>query len=69
MNEGGLEAFRQAVYADSALGERLWEPIDRAAFVEIVLREAQARGYDIDRRELEEAMQAGRRAWIERWLP
>lgn len=63
---GGLAEFQAAVLNDAALQERLRETEDHELFVACVVRLGRALGYDFSAGDVEDALRARRRAWIER---
>jgi hypothetical protein len=65
----GFDAFRRAVLADQGLQEKLRDIEDPAMFIEQVLALGQAQGCVFTAEDVRNALQASRRAWIERWLP
>jgi hypothetical protein len=68
MPENGLEQFRQFALQDEALQKRLRETDGRQEFVALMLRLGAERGYRFTAEEVEEALSASWRAWIERWV-
>jgi quercetin dioxygenase-like cupin family protein len=64
--EGGLQRLLEQVFSDPALQERLLAFRDRRAFVTEVLAVAEASGLTVRPGEVEAAMNANHRAWIER---
>ena len=63
-----LEQFRDLVLRDATLQETLLQPDQAESFVAAVLREGAARQYSFTAEDVRAAMQAGRRAWLERWI-
>jgi hypothetical protein len=63
-----LEGFRELVHGDLALQDQLREPADAHSFVALVLRLGRERGFDFTEDDVNAAMQAGRRVWMERWI-
>jgi mannose-6-phosphate isomerase-like protein (cupin superfamily) len=63
-----LQRFRQMVLDDLALQEELRDTMDRELFVATVVRLGAERGCHIAPGDVEEAMRAGRRVWLERWI-
>lgn len=63
-----FQRFRSLVLADSELQRRLRAIIDKTEFTEAVLGLANDEGFELTEEDLAEAMRAGRRAWIERWI-
>ncbi len=63
-----FERFRHAVLQDLKLQEQLQDIQDRELFIQQVVRLGQEHGYSFDSAEVTSAIQASRRAWIERGL-
>lgn len=63
-----LDAFCNLVFEDVTLQERLKQVIDRELFVDLVVRLGEERGCSFNAQDVDEALRANRRAWIERWL-
>ncbi|MCB1909709.1 MAG: Nif11 family protein [Rhodocyclaceae bacterium] len=63
-----FERFRAHVAADGALQERLRHIADEEAFIVAVLEMAAGEGFRLEREDVLAALNAGRRAWLERWL-
>jgi hypothetical protein len=63
-----FEQFRQIVLNDVALQERLRTTTDHESFVGLVVRTGEERGCHFTPEDVEEAMRANRRAWLERWV-
>lgn len=68
MTEIGFNGFRACVLADFDLQRKLHVVDDRQEFVQIVVETAKQKGFEVTSTEVEEAMRAGRRTWIERWI-
>lgn len=68
VSAGGFQAFRNLVLHDPALQEALRCSPDRAAFVALVVRLGAERGCTFSAGDVSTAMQANRRAWLERWV-
>jgi Aspartyl/Asparaginyl beta-hydroxylase/Nif11 domain len=64
----GFEQFHAAVLADPALQERLATEQEAPAFVGTAVRLGRERGHRFSRLDVEDAIRAGRRAWLERWI-
>ena len=60
--------FRERVLKDPALQNRLKDITDRDEFITLVAQLGGAGGFTFTRDDVMEAMQASRRAWIERML-
>ncbi len=63
-----LERFRQAVFGDPSLQQRLRATADRESFGRLVLSLGRDGGYRFTLQDVEEAIRAARRSWIERWI-
>jgi hypothetical protein len=63
-----LERFRQLVLDDLALQVELRDITDRELFVARVVQLGAERGCRMAGADVEDALRAGRRAWLERWL-
>ena len=68
MSNRDFERFRELVLADTAMQDRLRVPIERGDFIEIAAETAAENGIDLTNDDIEEALRAGRRDWIERWI-
>ena len=68
MAQEQLDRFRDLVLQDSGLQAELRDILDPTAFVARVVELGRERGYEFSAAEVEAAMQAERRAWIERWI-
>ncbi len=68
MLQEDFERFRDQVLQDSALQEQLRAIEDRDAFMRRVVELGQENGYAFGVEQVAAAMQATRRAWIERGL-
>ncbi len=68
MSQEDFERFRYAVLRDPALQAQLRESKDVNAFVRRVVELGQANGYIFGIEQVTAALQASRRAWIERGL-
>lgn len=64
-----FDRFRALVLEDEALQQVLWGMTERAAFVALAVRLGGERGLRFTAEDVEAAMAAGRRAWLERWNP
>jgi hypothetical protein len=65
---GAFERFRRIVLDDPALFEQLRAVPEGAAFAESALRLGHENGCDFTADDLDAALRAARRAWIERGL-
>lgn len=68
MSRENFENFRALVWKDAALQQKLRPVTNREAFQLLIVETGQERGFDFTREEVEAALQAGQRAWIERWV-
>ncbi len=68
MSEEKLSQFRGVIFSDVSLQEKLREMADREEFVRTVVKLGSESGFDFTADEVENALRAGRRVWIERWL-
>ena len=63
-----LDNFCNLVFEDAALQERLRQVIDRELFIDLVVRVGEEHALTFNAKDVDEALRANRRAWIERWL-
>jgi len=63
-----LDRFRDLVFEDVSLQQRLRQVSDRTLFVELVVRLGEECGFNFNARDVDDALRANRRAWIERWV-
>lgn len=68
MPSSDWECFRELVLHDHALQQQLRETPDWTNFLALVLRLGAERGFRFAAADVEHAMHAARRAWLERWL-
>ncbi len=68
MSQENFEQFRRRVLQDYALQKQLRETDNFDAFVQHVVRLGRENGYTFGVEDVTAAMQANRRAWIERGL-
>lgn len=66
-NLAELERFQQEVLNDLNLQQQLRETTDKESFLELVMALGRERGYRITALEVDDAMRAAVRTWIERW--
>jgi len=64
----GFEKFRQMVFDDPALQRELMRTQDTKDFIALALRLGGGHGCDFTAGDVEAALQAARRAQIERWI-
>jgi hypothetical protein len=63
-----FQRFRQLVLDDPTLQAPLRQTADQEEFVAEVLRLGRERGFGFSRQDVSDAVNAARRAWIERWI-
>ena len=63
-----LDRFCNLVFEDFALQGRLRQVIDRELFVDLVVRLGEEHALTFNAKDVDEALRANRRAWLERWL-
>jgi hypothetical protein len=68
MSQESFEQFRQLVLREPSLQVKLRETMDLGNFVDLVLQAGKDQGFDFTKAEVQEALQASRRAWLERWI-
>lgn len=68
MSDTAFSEFRAAVLADTDLQDKLREINDRAEFISSVVDLASKLGINLSAEDVENAMNTGRREWIERWI-
>jgi hypothetical protein len=68
MAQDDFEQFRHQVLQDLRLQERLRDIRDREMFIQELVSLGQEQGYSFGVEEITLALQASRRAWIERGL-
>ena len=68
MSDTAFSEFRTAVLADTDLQDKLRKTDDHAEFVSSVVDLASKLGVDLSINDVENALRAGRKAWIERWI-
>jgi len=66
--ESGFELFRRLVLRDASLQERLIAPTGRDAFVRLAVETGEEQGFRFTAGDVEAAIQAARRSWLERWI-
>lgn len=67
-SQGAFDLFRKAVLKDRALQARLRSELDDTAFGIFVKQVGAECGYEFTEDDVRAALQASRRAWMERWL-
>lgn len=68
MSQESFEQFRDLVLEDLSLQEKLRGFVERDVFVLRVVEAGAALGFEFTVEDVREAMNANRRAWIERWI-
>jgi predicted ribosomally synthesized peptide with nif11-like leader len=68
MSQENFEQFRQLVLQDTTLQQQLRGTSDREQLVALTQRLGAERGYSFTTEDVLEALRAGQREWIERWL-
>ena len=63
-----LDRFRHDVLNDEQRQRILRDTPDKTSFMSAIMKLAQDGGYDFSFSDVEEAISAARRTWIERWL-
>ncbi|MCX6874443.1 MAG: aspartyl/asparaginyl beta-hydroxylase domain-containing protein [Verrucomicrobia bacterium] len=66
--ESGYEPFRRLVLNDTTLQAQLVCLTDRAAFIARTVELGRQRGFRFEPSDVEGAIQAARRTWMERWI-
>ena len=66
--ESGYEPFRRRVLDDAGLQEELASLTDRSAFVARTVELGRQNGFQFEPGDVDGAMQAARRTWMERWI-
>ena len=68
MSQEALNRFRLLVLQDAAWQTQLREVEERDEFIARVRELARERGLEFSDEVVAEGLQAGRRAWLERWI-
>lgn len=68
MPSDGFDAFRKLVLSDDSLQEELRSAADERSLFDKVLTLGRQRGYELSEQDLDDAVRANRRSWLERWL-
>ena len=63
-----VERFREEVLADDSLQQQLRDTKDTTNFMKLMIQLGRSRGYEFTESEVERALTAARRTWIERWI-
>ncbi|MGC2236230.1 MAG: Nif11-like leader peptide family natural product precursor [Pyrinomonadaceae bacterium] len=68
MSQENFEQFRNVVLEDLSLQKQLRAFTKRDIFIARVVKLGAERGFQFTAEDVEEAMNANRRDWIERWI-
>lgn len=68
MTDTGFNDFRAVALADLDVQRRLRDATDREKFVQVVVELAGQSGFEVTSADVEAALIAGRKTWIERWI-
>lgn len=68
MPTASFEEFRQLVLSDPALQQQLRATPNLPAFLDLTVQLGTELGYTFAVEEVRAALQASRRAWLERWV-
>lgn len=68
MSQNDLERFRQLVDGDPALQEALLSVSDHEAFLDLVIKLGHKRECMLSAEDVQSALIAGRRSWLERLI-
>lgn len=63
-----FEQFRQLVLREPSLQQQLREPSSLPAFFDLTVQLGAERGYHFSAEDVQAALNASRRAWLERWI-
>jgi hypothetical protein len=63
-----LNLFRHVVLCDQDLQEQLRETPDKESFLDLMITLGHARGYQFSIADVEAALLAAHRTWLERWI-
>ncbi len=63
-----LEGFCQLVLEEPELHQQLRQALVAEEFIELAVRLGRERGYSFSSEEVRKALDARRRAWLERWI-
>ena len=69
VSDGGFAAFRERVFADKELQDRLRRAVDRDAFIALVIQAAQESGFHFTPADVASAMMRGHMASLASWSP
>ena len=68
MSQESFDSFRNLVLQDPALQRELRDITDYRLFTELVVKLGNECGFNFTTLEVESAINASRRAWLERWI-
>ena len=68
MSQEQFEQFRNVVLEDLSLQKQLRAFTGRDTFIPCVVKLGAERGFQFTAEDVEDAMNASRRVWIERWI-
>jgi len=68
MSQSDFERFRRLVAKDPALQEALLRTSDQKAFIALVINLSQEQGYALSVEDVQSALNAGQRSWLERLI-
>ena len=68
MTVPNITRFRELIFSDSALTLRLYAITEKAAFIAAAIDVASANAISLTETEIADAINAGSRSWIERWI-
>lgn len=68
MTQSDFDRFRQMVAEDRTLQDKLLEASEKAAFIRLVIGLGREQGLVLTAGDVESALNAGMRAWVERWI-
>ncbi|MCB1860773.1 MAG: Nif11 family protein [Gammaproteobacteria bacterium] len=68
MTQSDFDRFRQLVAEDRALQDKLLEVSERIVFIRLVIELGRQQGLVLTAGDVESALNAGMRSWVERWI-
>jgi ethanolamine ammonia-lyase large subunit len=68
ISHSAISHLRELIFSDAALAAQLYEITDQANFIAAVANIASANGILLGENEVREAINAGTRSWLERWI-
>jgi len=63
-----FEQFREFVLREPLIQTRLKQTDDRRSFVQLVARVGRESGFEFNHKDVEDALQDARKAWLQRWV-